>query len=366
VWLPLGAGHFSGAEENQVTPARSAYREHPDCFLRGCHALSRMGPQRDGVSLRLAGTVDRGHVAEEGQVVSGPACRRLASRERLHTDRVQRDATGTWRVTLDIDSAASPVHGGQAQSASNGPFESVGSHPLCGFNEDGDGLAATLRPGDVQRTDGWDAVRLPVLDRLRHRCQPVVVRAAAACALPVLYEVLERAIEAVRTRPRGRPSAAPLVRYRSVHDQAASWHRPRRVIAKVEHHLGALVPRVGFIVTTLTGTHRAIVGFSTQRGPAEQWITEGTTATRWTGVRAIGVGPTRSACCLGGSPITSALCCAGWCCPSPSRAGPSGASSGGCARRADASSGMPGTVTLQLAERSLTRPLFRQIVARIE
>src|SRR5436309_2473300 len=47
------------------------------------------------------------------------------------------------------------------------------------------------------------------------------------------------------TRPRGRPSHAPLVRYRSVQYQAASWDRPRRVIAKVEHHLGELFPRVG-------------------------------------------------------------------------------------------------------------------------
>jgi len=41
--------------------------------------------------------------------------------------------------------------------------------------------------------------------------------------------------------------------------QAASWDRPRRVIAKVEHHLGELFPRVGFIVTTLTGVNRAVV-----------------------------------------------------------------------------------------------------------
>src|SRR5262249_29787446 len=51
------------------------------------------------------------------------------------------------------------------------------------------------------------------------------------------------------------------VRYRSFEYQAASWDRPRRVIAKIEHHLGELFPRVGFIVTTLTGTNRAVVRF---------------------------------------------------------------------------------------------------------
>ena len=82
--------------------------------------------------------------------------------------------------------------------------------------------------------------------------------------------------------PAARPSYAPLVRYRSFHYQAASWDRPRRVIAKVEHHLGELFPRVGFIVTTLTGTNRAVVRFHNQRRTAEQWIKEGKTATHWT------------------------------------------------------------------------------------
>ena len=80
----------------------------------------------------------------------------------------------------------------------------------------------------------------------------------------------------------GRPSHAPLVRYRSFQYQAASWDRPRRVIAKVEHHLGELFPRVGFIVCSLTGPNRAVVRFYNQRGTAEQWIKEGKEAAHWT------------------------------------------------------------------------------------
>ena len=48
------------------------------------------------------------------------------------------------------------------------------------------------------------------------------------------------------------------------------------------YHLGELFPRVGFIVTTLTGTNRAVVRFYNQRGTAEQWIKEGKAATHWT------------------------------------------------------------------------------------
>ncbi len=178
-------------------------------------------------------------------------------------------------------------------------FESVCYHPLFVFNQGGDCLAATLRPGNVHSADGWDQVLLPVIDRCQAGGQTVVVRADAAFALPALYEalerrgvryairlpangVLERAVEDLLVRPRGRPSYAPLVRYRSFQYQAASWDGPRRVIAKIEHHLGELFPRVGFIVTSLTGTNRAVVRFYNQRGTAEQWIKEGKAATHWT------------------------------------------------------------------------------------
>ena len=220
---------------------------------------------------------------------------------RLNTDLVQHDAARplAQRLILDIDSSESPVHGAQEQSAYNGHFESVCYHPLFIFNQDGDCLAATLRPGNVHSADGWDKILLPIIERSQVRGQTVVVRADAAFAIPALYEaleqrgvayairlpanqVLERAIEDLHTRPRGRASHAPLVRYRSLRYQAASWDRPRRVIAKVEHHLGELFPRVGFIVTTLTGTNRAVVRFYNQRGTAEQWIKEGKSATHWT------------------------------------------------------------------------------------
>src|SRR5262245_59322624 len=220
---------------------------------------------------------------------------------RLNADLIQHVAarSPSRRVTLDIDSSESPVHGTQEHSAYNGHFESLCYHPLFVFNPAGDCLAAKLRPGNVHSAEGWDEVLLPIIDRYRRCGRTVVVRADAAFALPALYEalerrgvryairlpandVLDRQIEDLLTRPRGRPSHAPLVRYRTFHYQAASWDRPRRVIAKVEHHLGELFPRVGFIVTTLTGTSRAVVRFYNQRGTAEQWIKEGKTATHWT------------------------------------------------------------------------------------
>src|SRR5215471_1279547 len=51
---------------------------------------------------------------------------------RLNTALIQHAAarSATQRVTLDIDSSESPVHGAQEQSAYNGHFESVCYHPL--------------------------------------------------------------------------------------------------------------------------------------------------------------------------------------------------------------------------------------------
>ena len=49
----------------------------------------------------------------------------------------------------------------------------------------------------------------------------------------------------------------------------------RRVMAKVEFHCGELFPRVGFIVTSMAASSRAVVRFYNKRGTAEQWIKEG-------------------------------------------------------------------------------------------
>ena len=82
----------------------------------------------------------------------------------------------------------------------------------------------------------------------------------AAFAKPEIYEALEdRGVDYVIRipankkleweiadilfRPPGRPSAKPLVRYKSFRYQAESWSKPRRIVAKVEHHLGELFAR---------------------------------------------------------------------------------------------------------------------------
>ena len=86
---------------------------------------------------------------------------------------------------------------------------------------------------------------------------------------------LQRKIRELLTRPVGGPRYKPLVRFKSFLYQAASWTITRRVVAKVKFHCAELFSRVGFIVTNLGTSSRAVVRVYNKRGTAEQWIKEG-------------------------------------------------------------------------------------------
>jgi Transposase DDE domain group 1 len=100
---------------------------------------------------------------------------------------------------------------------------------------------------------------------------------------------------------------------------------------------------VGFIVTTLTGTNRAVVRFYNQRGTAKQWIKEGKEATHWTRLSWHRFRANEVRLLLGVIAYNLGNLCVGSSCRSPSRTGLSRASSDGSSRRAPGSSGMPGT-----------------------
>jgi len=203
------------------------------------------------------------------------------------------------RIVLDMDSTEIPFFGQLEQSAYNGHFESTCYHPLLLFNREGDCLAAKLGPGNVPSDEGWEELLLPEIERQQEQGKEVVFRADAAFAKPKLYaaleeravkyairlpanDILERDIATLLSRPAGRPGHKPVVRFKSFLYQAASWKRARRVVAKVEFHFGELFPRVGFIVTNLAASSRAVVRFYDKRGTAEQWIKEGKQAVAMT------------------------------------------------------------------------------------
>ena len=148
--VPRSHGHF---RRWAVAPTRVGRAPRPE---RADRAPSRPGYTRQfpladlfrqSIYSRLAGYEDTN---DAKRLAEDPTFRMLASRERretsvaltstlhwfetevlaeernyqglarLNTELVQREATRTRRVTLDIDSSESPVHGAQEQSAYNG------------------------------------------------------------------------------------------------------------------------------------------------------------------------------------------------------------------------------------------------------
>ncbi|UCG17258.1 MAG: IS1380 family transposase [Phycisphaerales bacterium] len=220
------------------------------------------------------------------------------------------DLSGAWidlvqvcmpldKLILDMDSSQSETYGDREGSAYNGYFECTCYHPLFLFNQYGDLERAMLRRGNHASAKFWRRVLVPVIERYGDRDIPKYFRGGAAFAIPALYRLLEEesSLYAIRIpgndvlmsnidhlliRSVGRPSYKPKVFYENVSYQAQTWDHPRRVVANVEWHEGELFPRVGFIVTNMTGWSRKVVTFYNGRGTAEQWIKEGKYAVKWT------------------------------------------------------------------------------------
>ena len=298
---------------------------------RGSNKQHRLVPLlRQSVYSRLAGYED---VNDAERLAIDPAMRHvvggravLADKHAASTSEVGRfeteilskkdnlrklmDLSGQWidkvhqrrplrELILDMDSSVSETYGQQEGSAYNGHFGCSCYHPLFLFNQFGDLERAMLRRGNHHSAKFWRRVLLPAIEQHRHLSIPKFFRGDAAFANPALYRVLEkegyhyairlianavleREIKHLLTRPVGRPSRRPKVFYHSFQYQAASWHQPRRVVAKVEWHQGELFARVGFIVTDLNKRAKNVVKFYNGRGTAEQWIKEGKNAIKWT------------------------------------------------------------------------------------
>ncbi len=252
---------------------------------------------RRGLDRRAASTSQMGRFETEW----------LATEENLA---VLSDLSGIWIdrvherkkpkiIILDMDSSESPTHGDQEGSAYNGHFCCTCYHPLFCFNQFGDLERSLLRAGNVHSAEDWRLVLEPVVERYRIRDLRRYFRADAAFAKPEIYEfleaegyayairlptnaVLQEKISHLLTRPIGRPPNYVRVFYASFSYKAATWSKPRRVVAKVEWHPGELYPKVGFIVTNLSRPAPRVTKFYNGRGTAEQWIKEGKNAINWT------------------------------------------------------------------------------------
>ncbi len=210
------------------------------------------------------------------------------------------DRQGLNYITLDMDSSVSPTHGAQEGTAWNGHFGCNCYHPLFIFNQLGHLERCALRKGNVHSADDWKALLAPVIARYAERDIMRFFRGDAAFAIPELYEtleaegyhyairlkknpVLDKKISHRLTRPVGRPPKTKIKRfYETFEYQAASWSKPRWVVAKIEWHPGELFAKTGFLVTNLPFAPNELFRFYNQRGTAEQHIKEGKNAITWT------------------------------------------------------------------------------------
>jgi hypothetical protein len=149
-------------------------------------------------------------------------------------------------TTLDLDSVPYEVFGRQPGSARNGHYGMRCYHPLLVRSEQGDYLAAKLRPGNVHTADGGLEFVLPILQRARGWAEQVWLRADAGFPEGKLLDRLEEEGFLYVARLNGnavlkrmaapyitQPPAAGQVRTHELIYQAAKWTRPRRVVLVV-------------------------------------------------------------------------------------------------------------------------------------
>jgi hypothetical protein len=254
--------------------------------------VGRQGLDRAAASTSQMGRFETAWLASEANLAA------LADLSGAWIDRVHARRPQTT-IVLDMDSSVSETHGAQEGSAYNGHFGCTCYHPLFVFNQFGDLERCSLRPGNVHSAADWRDVLEPVVARYRHGMKRRYFRGDAAYATPGIYEfleaegykytirlpanaVLQERIGWLLKRPVGRPPNEVRRYYASFSYQAASWSKPRRVVAKVEWHPGELYPRVGFIVTNMTRPAERVTLFYNHRGTAEQHIKEGKNAIVWT------------------------------------------------------------------------------------
>ncbi len=140
------------------------------------------------------------------------------------------EKTPHHRVILDMDSSESPVHGEQEGSAYNGHFKCNCYHPLFCFNQYADCEGVLLRPGNVHSADRWKELLEPIIRRYENKKVKKYFRGDAAFTKPEIYDYLEEKdllydirlpandvlydkIKHLLTRPVGRPSRRPVVRF---------------------------------------------------------------------------------------------------------------------------------------------------------
>jgi len=266
--------------ENQEQPLQLSFNAASKIDFQGLHVTSDGGPI-------LVGDLDRGlgsgelieqhsSVARRGKKTQFPLAdlfrqsvySGLAGYEDVNdAEPLSQDPTfqliGSGKITRArgrADLAAANVRDGLA--GRRGKLHRAGGSQPRTYRHDGhsaEGFTRTAAAtGDRAAGEAGQADSDSRGCRLRQAgTVPGAGRAGVKLAIRIpANNILERDFVELLTRPVGRPSHKAVVRYKSFLYQAASWSKARRVVAKVDFHMGDLLPRVGFIVTNLETAER--------------------------------------------------------------------------------------------------------------
>ncbi|MDN5323958.1 MAG: hypothetical protein PWQ67_2412 [Clostridia bacterium] len=201
-------------------------------------------------------------------------------------------------VIFDLDSTNFATYGNQSGACYNSHYQANGYHPLFLFDGlTGDCIKAELRPGNVYTSNNVKDFIEPVLEKY-DRDYPWVttcIRGDSGFAVPNLYEIAEQygVKYVIRLKANailykyaeeleillGQKCKNNAIDYQAVYGefdyQASSWHKPRRVVVKIEKPAGEITFKHTFIVTNIDLSPKDIVKFYSNRGTMENFIKEG-------------------------------------------------------------------------------------------
>ena len=212
-----------------------------------------------------------------------------------YINRVKKHNRGKKRIIIDVDSTADPCYGVQQLSFFNGFYDQHMYHPLLFFDgELGDLLSVRLRPGNVHGGHRLTVELRRIVEELQRRLQPpeIILRSDGAGASPSVYCVAEdlkidylinlpmnlvlkrRVAQLVSKAQRAyKKVGKPVKYYTSFWYRAKSWHKKRRVLAKVEYNEKGLNRR--FVVTSFRADKASVLfDLYEDRGESENWIKE--------------------------------------------------------------------------------------------
>lgn len=199
-------------------------------------------------------------------------------------------------MIFDLDSTHSDTFGNQEQTDYNAHYQTNGYHPLVCFDGlSGDFLKAELRSGNQYTSKGVKAFLEPLFKHY-HQTVPVsniLVRGDSGFAIPDLYNLCEDnkshyVIRLKSNRKLGKLADHLIlygdetewekkeVHYFSVHYQARSWKKERRVCIRSTREAGELLFRHEFIVNNLSdsASSEKVFELYAKRGTMENFIKE--------------------------------------------------------------------------------------------